>query len=61
MGNRERIRDQIAQDAKLTGRADSYGPMSGEQIKTRPPAPAPMVKAQSPAQPTTTSQKSTKD
>jgi hypothetical protein len=58
MANREPIRGVIAQDAKLTSRSDSYGPMPGEQIKTRPPAPAPMLKAQStPIQPTATSKK----
>jgi hypothetical protein len=62
MGNRDRANDRIAQDTKLTGRSDSYGPMPGEQIKARPPAPAPIVKTQSgSAQPTTTGQKSTKD
>jgi hypothetical protein len=58
MANREPIRRVIAQDAKLTSRSDSYGPMPGEQIKTRPPAPAPMVKAQStPSQPTVAGKK----
>lgn len=54
MGNSEKGRNlghMITQDAKLVARADSYGPMPNEQVKTRPPAPAPMVKAQSATQP----------
>jgi hypothetical protein len=50
MANKEsgrHLRRMLAQDAKIVARADSYGPMPGQQIKERPPAPAP-IKAQSP-------------
>jgi hypothetical protein len=52
MPNKESGRNlgrMLAQDAKIIARADSYGPMPGQQIKERPPAPAP-IKAQSSAQ-----------
>jgi hypothetical protein len=47
--------DPLAQDAKLTARADGYGPVGqgAQHVKTRPPAPAPMVKAESTAKPAT--------
>jgi len=56
MDNNEKGRNlghMIAQDAKIIARADGYGPMPSQQVKTRPPAPAPMVKPQSTIQPVT--------
>jgi hypothetical protein len=52
-GNDRNRGRMLAQDAKMVTRSDSYGPMDGQQIKIRPPPPAPMVKAQSAIPPVT--------
>jgi hypothetical protein len=52
-GNDSNRGRMLAQDGKIVARSDSYGPMDGQQVKIRPPPPAPMVKAQSAAQPVT--------
>lgn len=47
MTNRHRTNDGYAMDGKITSRQDSYE-IKTSQIKQRPPAPAPIVKAQAP-------------
>jgi len=62
MANKESGRNfgrMLAQDAKIVARADSYGPMPGQQIKERPPAPAP-IKAQGSVQQAPTKKSSDK-
>jgi hypothetical protein len=50
MGDRIKTNDGFAMDGKLTSRSDSYE-IKNSQVKQRPPAPAPMVKAQAVAPP----------
>jgi hypothetical protein len=62
MSNKEGSRNlgrMLAQDVKIVARADSYGPMPGQQIKERPPAPPP-IKAQNSAQQAPTKKSSDK-
>lgn len=45
MGETKKPTDLLGMDAKLMARADSYE-MPQSKVKQRPPAPAPMVRAQ---------------
>jgi hypothetical protein len=46
MADKHKTLDTLAMDGKLMTRADSYE-IKSSQVKQRPPAPAPMVKASS--------------
>lgn len=59
MSNKHRTNDGFAMDGKIMSRQDSYE-IKTSQVKQRPPAPAPMVKAQAQTPPSPQSPKSTK-
>lgn len=50
MTNKHRTNDGYAMHGKIMSRQDSYG-ITTSQVKQRPPAPVPMVKAQAPTPP----------
>jgi hypothetical protein len=60
MGEKSKSFDTMAMDGKLVARADSYE-IKSSQVKQRPPAPAPIVKASSESVKANSGKKSSKD
>jgi hypothetical protein len=59
MADKNKAPPKLTMDGKLMPRADSYE-IKSSQVKQRPPAPAPMVKAQAPNLPPATPPKPSK-